>query len=125
MEIKFDDLTDPRVIRFLDDHISDMKSVSPPESKHALDIAGLRKPDITFWSLWQDGELLGCGALKELDSSHGEIKSMRACKLKRRGGIGSYILKHIVAEAKSRGYGQLSLETGSMPFFCACSPAIP
>ena len=66
MKIKVDDLSDPRIAAFLDEHIEEMKSVSPPECKHALDIEGLRKPDITFWAVWQEEEAVACGALKAL-----------------------------------------------------------
>jgi putative acetyltransferase len=117
MRIRIDDLEDPVIAEFLEEHISDMKAVSPPESKHALDLEGLRKPDITFWSVWQDAELVGCGALKEIDKTHGEIKSMRTSVARRGLGIGAKLLKHILSEAESRGYVRVSLETGSMPFF--------
>lgn len=117
MEIRIDDLSDPRIEAFLDEHIQEMKSISPPESKHALDIESLRKPGITFWSAWQEEELVGCGALKELDASHAEIKSMRVSPKHRGNRLASKLLSHILAEAKSRGYEKLSLETGSMAFF--------
>ena len=90
---------------------------SPPESVHALDLAALRKPDITFWSVWQGEELVGCGALKELNRLHGEIKSMRTASPHLRKGIASRLLAHILAEAQRRSYGWLSLETGSMEAF--------
>jgi putative acetyltransferase len=92
-----------------------MQAVSPPESRHALDLDGLRKPEITFWTIWNGADLAGCGALKELDSHHGEIKSMRSAYL--RQGIASRMLTHIIDEAKLRGYHRLSLETGSFPYF--------
>ena len=117
MEIKIDDLLDPRIEVFLNEHIEDMKSVSPPESKHALDLEGLKEPDVTFWSAWDKGVLIGCGALKELDDSHAEIKSMRVSTKHRGQGYASKLLRHILDEAMSKGYGRLSLETGSMPFF--------
>jgi putative acetyltransferase len=94
-----------------------MKSVTPPESKHALDLAGLRKPGIIFWTVWDDGHLIGCGAIKELDADHAEIKSMRITTNLRSQGIASMLLRHILHEAKLRGYQRISLETGSMPFF--------
>ena len=94
-----------------------MHEVTPPESVHALDLEGLRSPDITFWSAWDGEELVGCGALKELDSRSGEVKSMRTAKAHRRGGVGSKILEHIMKEAKRRGYDRLNLETGAMPEF--------
>jgi len=90
---------------------------SPPESVHALDIEGLRKPDITFWSVWEGGELLGCGALKELDSQHAEIKSMRTSSSHLRRGVAKYLLNYMLEEARRRGYSRVSLETGSMEAF--------
>ena len=117
MKIRVDDLSGPEIAGFLEDHIRDMRSVSPPESKHALDLEGLRKPDITFWTVWENHQLVGCGAIKELDSTHGEIKSMRTRASHRGKGIGSFVLKHILSVAKERGYRRVSLETGSMAFF--------
>jgi putative acetyltransferase len=117
VEFRIDDLSDPRVSDFLEEHIQDMKSVSPPESKHALDLAGLKMPDVTFWSAWQENELIGCCAIKELDRSHAEIKSMRVSSEIRGRGIASVLLSHILSEANLKGYRTLSLETGSMSFF--------
>ena len=94
-----------------------MALVSPPESRHSLDLDGLRKPDVTFWSIWNGSELAGCGALKELDEYHAEIKSMRTADVYRRKGLASQMLRHLVEEAKRRGYRRLSLETGSMAYF--------
>ena len=74
MLIRLDDLQDPRIVAFLEEHLRDMRAVSPPESVHALDLDGLRQPGITFWTSWDGDLLVGCGALKELDSTHGEIK---------------------------------------------------
>ena len=115
--IQLDDLRGPEIAAFLEEHIADMKSVSPPESKHALDLNGLRAPGVTFWTLKSNNQLAGCAALKQLDSQHGEIKSMRTSAAFRGQGIASKLLVHLVAEAKSRNYQRLSLETGSMPFF--------
>jgi len=115
--IQLDDLSGPEIAAFLEEHIADMKSVSPPESKHALDLDGLRAPGVTFWTLKYNNQLAACAALKQLDSQHGEIKSMRTSVAFRGQGIASKLLVHLVAEAKSRGYQRLSLETGSMPFF--------
>jgi putative acetyltransferase len=117
MEIKIDDLSGSEIAEFLEEHISEMKSVSPPESKHALDLAGLRKPEITFWTVWDNDRLIGCGAIKELDAERAEIKSMRTTASYRGQGIASMLLQHILNEAKLQGYQQISLETGSMPFF--------
>lgn len=117
--IKTDDLTGAVIADFLEEHINEMKDVSPPESKHALDLDGLRKPDITFWSVWHQDNLVGCGAVRELDRGHGEVKSMRTARVSRGRGIASAMLRHILMEAKARGYRRLSLETGSMPYFAA------
>ena len=117
MEIKIDDLSGPEIFARLNEHLEDMKLHSPPESIHALDIEGLRKPEITFWTAWEEEELVGCGAINELDSSHGEIKSMRTSSNHRRKGVAKVMLEHIIKEAKRRGYRRLSLETGSMDFF--------
>lgn len=117
MEIVVDDLSGEKIARFLEEHISDMKSISPPESKHALDLDGLRKGEITFWTIIDNEQIAGCGALKELDKYHAEIKSMRTSSFYRQKGVASMMLTHIISEAKKRGYTRLSLETGSMPFF--------
>lgn len=115
--IQRDDLTSPEIATFLEEHISDMRAVSPPESKHALDLDGLRSPEVTFWTLTTHNQIAGCAALKQLAPTHGEIKSMRTSALHRGQGIASKLLTHLIAEAKSRHYQRLSLETGSMPFF--------
>jgi putative acetyltransferase len=94
-----------------------MHRVSPPESIHALDLEGLRQPDITFWTIWDQGTLAGCGALKELDPQHAEIKSMRTASSYRRKGVAKQMLQHLLSEAKQCGYTRVSLETGSMDFF--------
>lgn len=117
MKIKIDDLSSNEIEEFLDQHIQDMKSVSPPESKHALDLNELRSPDVTFWAVWDNQQIVGCGALKVLDSAHAEIKSMRVSTTRRGQGIASILLKHILKQAEFKGYKKLSLETGSMPFF--------
>ena len=117
MKIELDDLSRPNIRSLLDEHFRNMHDVSPRDSVHAFDIDRLRGPDITFWSAWDDSELLGCGALRELDRSHAEIKSMRTSSTHRRAGIGRAILAHIVEVARTRGYERLSLETGSMDAF--------
>ncbi len=117
MEIKVDDLTGPEVAELLGEHLRSMALHSPPESIHALNLEGLQKPEITFWSAWEQGELVGCGALKELDGQHGEVKSMRTSSSHLRKGVAKRLLLHIIEEAKRRGYRQLSLETGSMDAF--------
>ncbi len=117
MQIRLDDLSGSEVRALLDEHLQNMFELSPPESVHALAIDELRQPDITFWTAWSGDELLGCGALKELNPLHGEIKSMRTSLAFRRQGVGRAILAHIIEEAQSRAYTRLSLETGSMEAF--------
>jgi len=117
MRITIDDLSGKEIAEFLEEHINDMQGISPPESKHALDLEGLRTPEITFWTVWVDQTLVGCGALKELNTGHAEIKSMRTSSLVRQKGVASKLLQHMLTVARNRGYGRLSLETGSMPFF--------
>jgi putative acetyltransferase len=117
MEIRVDDLTSPHVIQLLREHLQDMTRHSPPESIHALDLGALRKPEITFWSVWQDDTLMGCGALKQLDATHGEIKSMRTAAAYLRQGVAATMLRYVIEEAQRRGYRRLSLETGAMQAF--------
>ena len=85
------------------------------EHAQALDANGLSAAAVTFWTAWQDDVLLGFGALKQLDDTHGDVKSMRAAPAVRRTGIGRTILQYIIAEARKRGYSKLSLETGTAP----------
>jgi putative acetyltransferase len=117
MEIREDDLTGPEVIALLEEHLRNMHEWSPPESVHALDLTRLRRPEITFWTAWQDGLLMACGALKDLGAGHGEIKSMRTPSARRGQGAGRLMLQHIIAVARQRHYRLLSLETGSQPGF--------
>ena len=115
--IKIDDLCGSEIAALLDEHLQNMYLITPPESVHALDIEALRKPEITFWSAWEDTMLCGCGALKQLSPEHGEVKSMRTASLYRRQGIASALLTHIIDISKQRGYKKLNLETGSMKEF--------
>ena len=117
MEIKLDDLNGHEVSQLLLEHLQNMRRISPPESVHALDVDGLRKPDVTFWTVWENGELLGCGALKELDDQHGEVKSMRTASQHLRKGVARRLLEYILDEARRRGYRRISLETGSQKEF--------
>lgn len=117
MQINIDDLRGPEVKALLEEHLRSMFELSPPESVHALDLEKLRKPGITFWTAWSGAELLGCGALKELTPSHGEIKSMRTANAHRRKGVARAMLGTIVDGARKRSYARLSLETGSHPAF--------
>ncbi len=117
MQIEIDDLSRPAIHALLEEHLASMRRISPPESVHALDLDNLRRPDITFWSAWDGATLVGCGALKELDRHHGEIKSMRTADGWRRRGVARTLLGHIQDAAIRRGYRSLSLETGSQPAF--------
>jgi putative acetyltransferase len=117
MDIRIDDLSGQQVAQLLSEHLQGMALHSPPESIHALDLDALSKPEITFWSAWEDGELMGCGAIKELDSRHGEIKSMRTASAHLRKGVAAALLRRMFDEAKRRSYRQLSLETGSTEAF--------
>lgn len=117
MEIKLDDLMGQEISALVNEHLHTMRQISPPESTHALGLEQLKGPEITFWSAWEGRELVGCGALKEIDELHGEIKSMRTSSAHLRKGVARGILQHIIEEAKRRGYQQLSLETGSMDVF--------
>lgn len=117
MRIEIDDLSRPAIHELLSEHLAHMHELSPPEHVFALDLSKLKSPDITFWSVWDDAVLLGCGALKELTPRHGEIKSMRTPAKLRGRGAGRAMLRHIVETAKQRGYRRLSLETGTHPAF--------
>lgn len=117
MEIKVDDLSGVQVKALIAEHLQGMAVDSPPESIHALNLDGLKKPEITFWCAWEGGDLLGCGAIKELDSDHAELKSMRTASAHLRKGVARNILAHIIEVATDRGYKRISLETGSMDSF--------
>ncbi|MFF3438759.1 GNAT family N-acetyltransferase [Streptosporangium sp. NPDC002721] len=117
MKIVVDDLSGPEIAEFLDEHVREMRSVTPLKSKHALDLDGLRKPEITFWSVLDGDRLVGCGAIKRLDAGHAEVKSMRTAPERKRSGAASLLLEHIITEARSMGFTRLSLETGAGEFF--------
>ena len=117
MQIREGGLDHPAVVALLELHFRSMLANSPKDSCHFLDLSGLAAPDVTFWTAWDGETLLGCGALRELDPAHGEIKSMRTAPDQLRRGTGAAILEHILATAKQRGYARLSLETGSTPAF--------
>lgn len=116
-EIRKDDLKGAEVAALLREHLDDMAKWSPPESIHALDLDRLQRPEITFWTVWQNDELLGCGALRELDATHAEIKSMRTANRHRRKGVAAFMLQYLLDEATRRGYQRLSLETGAPDAF--------
>jgi putative acetyltransferase len=117
MQIKVDDLKGPEIARLLQEHLQSMRAITPAESVHALDIEALRKSNITFWSAWDEGQLQGCGALKQLDAQHAEVKSMRTAAGHVRKGVASTLLRTILDESRRRGYRRLSLETGATPHF--------
>lgn len=117
VQIRLDDPRSRQPASLLREHLEDMALHSPPESIHALDSEALCSPEVTFWTAWKERDLLGCGALFELDSLHGEIKSMRTARGHLRKGVASSMLQHIIAEAERRSYTRLSLETGSMEAF--------
>lgn len=119
LKIEIDDLTRPEVHILLNEHLQSMYELSPAESVHALNLDKLRQPGITFWTAWDGPQLLGCGGVKEIDTKHAEIKSMRTPKALRRRGAGRAILAHIIEVSEARGYEQLSLETGTADEFHA------
>ena len=113
MDIRLDDLSGQQVQNLLAAHLAGMQENSPPESVYALDLGGLQTPDMAVWTAWDEGQLLGVGALKQLSEDCGEIKSMRTDPAHLRKGVGLAILDHIIAVARQRGFRRLSLETGS------------
>lgn len=117
MDIKVDDLTGDKIVALINEHLAGMHEITPAESVHALPLEKLKQPGITFWSVWEQDELMGCGALKELDPAHGELKSMRTATQHLRKGVASKIIEHLLQEAKKRGYKRLSLETGASSEF--------
>ena len=117
LTIRKDDLRGPEIRALLEAHLETMRSLSPPESIHALDLAGLRGPEITFWTVWDGATLVGCGALKHLSAADGEIKSMHTAKAHRGKGIAEAMLLHLLAASRAAGLTRLSLETGSQPGF--------
>ncbi|OUR61167.1 GNAT family N-acetyltransferase [Colwellia sp. 39_35_sub15_T18] len=117
MKIKIDKLESIEVKKLLQEHHEDMLKHSPVESVHALDLSSLKAPDVTFWTAWINGELAGCGALKRLNSTHTELKSMRTAQKFLRKGVAVKLLTHILATAKAKDYQTVSLETGTMDAF--------
>jgi len=117
MKIMVDDLAGPEIAAFLDEHVQQLRDITPLESKYALDLDALRAPEITFWSVRAGDVVVGCGALKRLAPGHAEVKSMRTSPLHQRSGIASRLLEHIITEAQHMGFTRLSLETGTDEFF--------
>jgi putative acetyltransferase len=117
MRFEEDNFDDSRVIALLDAHVSRARAETGRGSAHALDLSGLKTPDIRFWTVWRGETLLGMGALKTLSRDHGEIKSMYTAESARNQGVGRAMLTHIVAEASTMGLARLSLETGAWDYF--------
>ena len=117
MQITDGGLDDPRVQSLLAHHFASARAETAPGSAHALDLSGLKSPDVNFWSAWDGDIVVGIGALKRLSEFHGEIKSMHTHQSHRRNGVGSAMLRHIIATARQMGLSRLSLETGSWPYF--------
>jgi putative acetyltransferase len=113
LQARIDDLSSQDVQSLVAEHLRGMHENSPPGHVHAMAMEGLRQPDVTFWSVWEGHNLCGCGALKELDGSTGEIKSMRARAAYLRRGVGQFVLDEIMGVARARGYRRLYLETGT------------
>lgn len=117
LRFEVDDLSLPQVRDLLIGHLREMREASPPESYHALDLDGFADDAVTLWTAWEDDDLVGCGALRQITSLHGEIKSMRTLPQARGSGVGSAVLAHLLYQARRRGYRRVSLETGSQDVF--------
>lgn len=117
MQIQYDDPRCGDVLTLLEEHLADMYATSPPESVHALDPDALAAPDMSFWSVREGAELLGCAALKRHSAAHVELKSMRTATAARRRGVAGILLDHLLVEARRRGHHRISLETGAEDYF--------
>lgn len=119
MRIIEDDLNGEAIQELLRIHAEGMLISSPEGACHFFDLAGLQAPEVTVWSIWDGDALAGCGAIREIDSGHGEVKSMRTAEAHLGKGVGRQMLQHIIDTGRSRGYERISLETGSTPQFDA------
>ncbi|MDT0423304.1 MULTISPECIES: GNAT family N-acetyltransferase [unclassified Streptomyces] len=117
MDIAVDDLAGSAIAAFLEAHVSQLRALSPPESTHALDLDGLRVPEVTFWTARESGEIVGCCAVKRIAPGHGELKSMRTDPTRTRSGVASALLRHALDESRRAGLDRVSLETGADDFF--------
>ncbi|MDG4763983.1 GNAT family N-acetyltransferase [Solwaraspora sp. WMMD406] len=117
LRIERADFADPGLAAFLQAHLDDLAPTAPAESRHALNLAGLRKPGVRLWVALEAGEIVGTGALAAVEPGHEEIKSMRTDPRRRGRGIATRVLDHLLDDARSRGVHRVSLETGSMAFF--------
>ena len=107
----------PEVNKLLTKHFIELRAASPEGSAHVLDIPGLKVPSIKFWSLWENEEIFGCGALKFLDQDHGEFKSIRIHDKFRNKGNGIKLIEHLIKEARKLDIKRISIETGAGKFF--------
>lgn len=120
LRIERDDLTDPAVVALLEEHVAELRSISPPESTHALDLAALRAEGVDVWVAREagaPGSPLGCVALTLVEPGHGELKSMRTAAGSTGRGVGTALLEHVLDQAGARGLSRVSLETGAEDFF--------
>jgi putative acetyltransferase len=117
LRVELDDLSRTQVLSLLEEHLRNMRELSPPDKVFAFDASKLKAPGVTFWTAWNGEMLLGCAALKEISSTEAEIKSMRTPSALRRTGAGRALLNHIIVVARSRAYRALYLETGCHPAF--------
>jgi putative acetyltransferase len=117
LRIELDDLSHEDVKRLIAEHLADLHATSPADSVHALDHGGLREADLSFWTVWDGANLIGCGALKQLHPSEGEIKAMRTRQEARGRGVAAHVLTFLIDESRQRGYHRVSLETGTQDFF--------
>ena len=114
IEANFDN---PEVNKLLTEHFIELRTASPKGSAHVLDIEGLKVPSIKFWSLWNEKQIIGCGALKILEKEHGEFKSIRLHDEFRKKGNGVKLINHLIDEAKKLKIRRISIETGAGKFF--------
>ena len=113
IEIKLDDLSGDSIKKLLQTHLTNAALHSPQDAIFALDLEALKAPEISFWSVWQNEEILACGAIKMLDKEHAEIKSMHTLEKARGKGIGNQLVNHIIQQARAKNIKRLSLETGT------------
>ncbi len=112
-------LTDERVVALLRHHVAAAMADMPRESCHALDVAGLRQPNIHLWAIWDGDELAGVGALRDIGDGTGEVKSMHTAGAMRGRGVGSAMVRHLIAAARVQGLHRLFLETGAIDYFAS------
>ena len=117
MAIERADVDSPAFIALMEEHRLAMQSASPLDSQHALDLSGLKQPQVRVWVLREGDALLGCGALQHLDREHVEIKAMRTSHAALRRGVAKVLLAHLLTEARRSGYARASIETGSAAYF--------